>query len=206
MARLAQAAEPLHLTVAACPDPSVAAASIRGLVAERSPEWGGRKQVVAWDHPLVHALDLPGALSGQNVPVAFVEPLGAAPGAERLAGIRKQVVDSFVGVTSADFCLADTATLVMKTRPGQPRSVSLVPSIHVAVIEAKQLLWDLGELYRKTGHRSGPPFGRPHQLHDLHLRAQQDRRHRNDPGPRRPRPPGAVSLCDYVIGCPGRTC
>jgi L-lactate dehydrogenase complex protein LldG len=50
-------------------------------------------------------------------------------------------------VTSADFCLADTATLVMRNRPGQPRSAALVPSIHVAVIHLDQILADMKELF-----------------------------------------------------------
>jgi L-lactate dehydrogenase complex protein LldG len=45
-----------------------------------------------------------------------------------------------------DFCLAENATLVLKTRPSQARAVSLVPSIHVAVIRLDQLLSNLGEL------------------------------------------------------------
>jgi L-lactate dehydrogenase complex protein LldG len=43
--------------------------------------------------------------------------------------------------------MADAAALVMRTRPGQARSVSLVPSIHVAVIQMDQVIADLKELY-----------------------------------------------------------
>ena len=57
------------------------------------------------------------------------------------------MIQSYIGVTAADFCIADTATLVMRTRPGQARSVSLVPSVHVAVISLDQILEDLAELY-----------------------------------------------------------
>lgn len=35
----------------------------------------------------------------------------------------------------------------MKTRPGQPQCVSLLPSIHIAVIRLEQVLADLKELY-----------------------------------------------------------
>ena len=35
----------------------------------------------------------------------------------------------------------------MKTRVGQPRCVSLLPSIHIAVIKLEQILSDLKELY-----------------------------------------------------------
>ena len=59
---------------------------------------------------------------------------------------RQQVIDAYIGLTSADFCMADTAALVMRTRPGQARSVSLVPSIHIAVIDIDQILANLKEL------------------------------------------------------------
>jgi L-lactate dehydrogenase complex protein LldG len=57
------------------------------------------------------------------------------------------MIESFIGLTSADFCMADTATLVLRNRPGQPRSVALVPSIHVAVIALDQILADMKELF-----------------------------------------------------------
>ena len=50
-------------------------------------------------------------------------------------------------MTSADYCIAESASLVLKTRPGQPRMVSLLPSIHVAVITEDQLLESLAECY-----------------------------------------------------------
>ena len=68
--------------------------------------------------------------------------------------IQKQVIASFVGVTAADYCVAESATLVMKTRPGQARAVSLVPGIHIAVIEIHQILADLEELYTLLKHGS----------------------------------------------------
>ena len=61
--------------------------------------------------------------------------------------LRKHIIDSYIGITSADFCMAETASLVMRTRAGQARSVSLVPSIHIAVIQLNQIIADLKELY-----------------------------------------------------------
>jgi len=43
--------------------------------------------------------------------------------------------------------MADTATLVLRNRPGQPRSVALVPSIHIAVITLDQIISDMKELF-----------------------------------------------------------
>jgi L-lactate dehydrogenase complex protein LldG len=61
--------------------------------------------------------------------------------------LRQDIIDSYIGITSADFCMADSATLVMRTRPGQARSVSLVPAIHIAVVELNRIIADLKELY-----------------------------------------------------------
>jgi L-lactate dehydrogenase complex protein LldG len=139
---LLEAAKPINLKVTACQNSHSAATAIAELVREKAPEWGGKKSVVAWEHPLIESLNLPEALAEQGVPVFFADL--QKTDAENL---RRRIIDSYIGITSADFCLADTATLVMKTRPGQARSVSLVPSIHVAVIEQSQVIVDLKELY-----------------------------------------------------------
>jgi L-lactate dehydrogenase complex protein LldG len=57
------------------------------------------------------------------------------------------VSKAYIGVTSAEWCVASTATLAARNHPGMPRSVSLVPSIHVAVIRAGQVVADFHELY-----------------------------------------------------------
>ena len=139
---LIEAAKPINLKVTACQDSHSVATTLADLVREKAPEWGGKKSVVAWKHPLVESLNLPEALAEQGVPVFFADLQKAD--AENL---RRRIIDSYIGITSADFCLADTATLVMRTRPGQARSVSLVPSIHVAVIELNRVIADLKELY-----------------------------------------------------------
>jgi L-lactate dehydrogenase complex protein LldG len=149
--KLIEMAQPIHLRVLALNNPTCATAAIIELVRDKVPEWGQPKNVAAWRHPLVESLNLPQALASQNVPVYFsgFEDLKAAEdsGATERQRLRKQVIDSFIGVTSADFCMADTASLVMRARPGQARSVSLLPTIHIAVIRLDQIIADLKELY-----------------------------------------------------------
>ncbi len=139
---LMEAAGPINLKVIPCDDISTVTDAIAALVREKDPEWGNTKSVVAWAHPLIERLNLPAALAEQNVPL-FVTELNKTTD----HGIRQQVIDAYIGVTSADFCMADTATLVMRTRPGQARTVSLVPAIHIAVIKLDQMIADLKELY-----------------------------------------------------------
>jgi L-lactate dehydrogenase complex protein LldG len=149
--RLIEAGKPINLHVTALPDEAYAAAAVIRLVAEKKPEWGEAKRISAWKHPLVDRLNLPEALDRLQIPVHVAAPIPVDAGrsfdqAERERQ-RAEIVASFIGVTSADFCLADTATLVMRNRPGQPRSAALVPSIHIAVIHWDQILADMKELF-----------------------------------------------------------
>ena len=139
---LIEAADPINLKVVPANDSSSVAAAISELVQNKDPEWGDKKRVVAWQHPLIESLKLPDVLAEQGVPVFFSD----LQKIDR-ENLRQRVIDSYIGITSADFCMADTATLVMRTRPGQARSVSLVPAIHIAVVELNQIIADLKELY-----------------------------------------------------------
>ena len=149
--RLIEMAEPINLNVIVLKDPTSVTAAIADLIRDKDPEWGSQKSVVAWKHPLIESLNLPDALADQNVPV-YIAALKENDADETFREkererVRKHVVDSYIGVTSADFCMAETASLVMRTRPGQARSVSLVPSIHIAVLRQDQIIADLKELY-----------------------------------------------------------
>lgn len=50
------------------------------------------------------------------------------------------------GITSADFALADTGTLVMLSSPQEARTISLLPPAHVAVVPRDRILTGLDEL------------------------------------------------------------
>ena len=148
--RFIEMAAPIKLNVIVLKDEESVTAAIVDLVRKKDPEWGDQKSIVAWKHPLIGRLNLPDALAADNIPVHVTDlndprSEGLAE-SEKRDRLRKQTIDSYIGITSADFCMADTASLVMRTRPGQARSVSLVPSIHVGVIYFDQLIWDLKEL------------------------------------------------------------
>jgi len=149
--RFIKMAAPIKLNVIVLKDEGSAAAAIADLVKNKDPEWGDQKSIVAWRHPLIERLNLPEALADQNVPVHVAEfdhsESEEFPTEKEREQLRQHVIDSYIGITSADFCMADTASLVMRTRPGQGRSISLVPSIHIGVITLDQIIWDLKELY-----------------------------------------------------------
>ena len=149
--RLIEMAEPINLNVIVLKDAPSISAAIADLIRNKDPEWGSQKSVVTWKHPLIESLNLPDALADQNVPL-YITRLKEGDADETFREkererLRKHVIDSYIGITSADFCMAETASLVLRTRPGQARSVSLVPSIHIAVIHLNQIIADLKELY-----------------------------------------------------------
>ena len=52
-----------------------------------------------------------------------------------------------VGITSADYALADTGSLVMISSLQEARLISLLPPVHIAVVPAERVLTGLDELF-----------------------------------------------------------
>jgi L-lactate dehydrogenase complex protein LldG len=81
---------------------------------------------------------------------AFIDRLGLE---QRLGSLGLEVVtaeagrDAFfaadIGISGVDALIAETGTIVQVSRPGQPRSLSLLPPVYIAVAHRSQLLPDL---------------------------------------------------------------
>ncbi len=61
--------------------------------------------------------------------------------------LRGACASAAFGITSADYALADTGTLVMLSSPEEARLVSLLPPVHVAVVPRAKILTGLDELF-----------------------------------------------------------
>lgn len=142
--RMKKIAQTINTKVVTAETETQIAAAIAKITADSDAEWGHQKSIVAWDHPLVNRLELPAAMQPLGVPVYFPQDDASQAKAETF---RRKSETALIGITSADFGLAETATLSMKTRPGNPLHVSLLPSIHIAVIHLEQVLANLKELY-----------------------------------------------------------
>jgi L-lactate utilization protein LutC len=59
-----------------------------------------------------------------------------------------------LGVSGVDHLIAETGSVILTTRPEQPRSLSLLPPIHVAVALRRQILPDVFDLFTVLGARS----------------------------------------------------
>jgi L-lactate dehydrogenase complex protein LldG len=143
--KMNEAAKPLNIDVMPVKTLADAGVGILKLACEKMPEWGDEKSVVLWNHPLISEMNIEGLLMEQNIGV--FHPKGPDAGGKGREMFIKESAAAFIGVTSADWCVAETATIVLKAAPGRERSVSLLPSIHVAVIKLEQIIADFKELY-----------------------------------------------------------
>jgi L-lactate utilization protein LutC len=82
---------------------------------------------------------------GSNAP--FLRELGFASGITDKTELRRACATADVGITSADYALADTGSLVMIASPDDARLISLLPPVHIAVFPADRILTGLDELY-----------------------------------------------------------
>lgn len=95
-------------------------------------------------------------LEGKRV-VASGAPVLAECGLTELAGVRSGFASALelrqacasadAGLTGADYALADTGTLVLLSSAQEARMISLLPPLHVAVVERSRLLTGLDELF-----------------------------------------------------------
>src|SRR5205814_4030938 len=62
-----------------------------------------------------------------------------------------------LGISGVDYLIAETGTVVVMTRPDEPRSLSLLPPVHIVVAERSQILPDLFDLFERTPPEQGLP-------------------------------------------------
>ncbi len=72
---------------------------------------------------------------------------GARAALPTATALRELCAAADVGITSADYALADTGTLVMLSSAQEARLISLLPPAHIAVVPLERMLTGLDELF-----------------------------------------------------------
>ena len=70
---------------------------------------------------------------------------------------RDLVLGADVGITTVDFAIATTGTLAVSASQTRPRSVSLAPTVHVALVRASQLVPRMGDALARYFGGPEPP-------------------------------------------------
>lgn len=86
-----------------------------------------------------------------NTPVLAEYGITTLPGVQSgfrdVDSLRAACAGADLGITSADYALADTGTLVMLASPREARLISLLPPSHIAVVPRDRILTGLDELF-----------------------------------------------------------
>ena len=79
------------------------------------------------------------------VDCGILEIAGVTGGITDREQLRAMCATAAFGITSADYALANTGTLVMMASASEQRLVSLLPPVHIAVVPCSRLLSSLDE-------------------------------------------------------------
>jgi len=79
-----------------------------------------------------------------------VEIPGVKTGFRDREALRKICSTADVGITCADYALADTGTLVMLSSKEEARMISLLPPAHIAIVQKSRILSGLDELLTRV--------------------------------------------------------
>ena len=101
-------------------------------------------------HASLEALGIEEAMYGTGISLEVMvlddDDDGDAKEANR-AELRQKAIDADIGITGVDYAIAETGTCVLLTRKKVSRVVSLLPPVHIAVVESGQVLPSLDELF-----------------------------------------------------------
>ena len=142
-------------------------AALRGWKVERC---GGIEETVDYVVSLAGRLGVVSAARSDQ-PVFDVVPVDAAlagagticwpaiyEGADDRETVRRRLAESGMGITGADYAIAETGSVIVLPRKGLSRLVSVVPPVHVAIVRPQDVLATLDDLFalrRLEFHRNG---------------------------------------------------
>lgn len=113
----------------------------------------GVKSALCWEHPVLDRVGLDALLADRGV-----EKWSHPPLAERTADEqRAHMLAADLGITSATLAIAETGTLVMVAGAGSERTASLLPPVHVAIIEEQQIVPDLYDAFDRLAELEEMP-------------------------------------------------
>jgi L-lactate dehydrogenase complex protein LldG len=108
----------------------------------------GAKLLIRWDVEELDALGVDGPLREAGVEVALWRDL---------EDFREVTARADIGLSSAEWAIADTGSLVLTSGPGKGRTVTLLPPTYVAVVAAERVLRTVPEAIEKYAGDGGLP-------------------------------------------------
>ena len=96
------------------------------------------RKATLWDHPILNSLGIAQHLCQLGVEIV-------SPNADKHA-----MAQCDLGITTADYLLPETGTLVLRSSFEKPRGVSLLPRIHLALVRPEMLRADMHQVFAEA--------------------------------------------------------
>jgi L-lactate dehydrogenase complex protein LldG len=117
-------------------------ADVPGIVGELARERQATR-LVAWPAAVARA-DLVDGLAREGLTTDLMPRVEVTD--DERQRLRAVTAEADLGLTGVDLAIAETGTLVLRSGPGRPRSTSLLPPYHVAVMDRTVLVESLAQL------------------------------------------------------------
>jgi L-lactate dehydrogenase complex protein LldG len=98
------------------------------------------RRACLWGTPLLTRMDVAGWLEGLGVTIVSPD-----------AG-KRALAECDLGVTEADFALAETGTIGLLSSAERPRGISLLPRVHLALVAPPVFRADLHQVFAEARH------------------------------------------------------
>jgi L-lactate dehydrogenase complex protein LldG len=108
----------------------------------------GAERLIRWDVEELEALGVDGPLAEAGVEVALWRDL---------EDFREVAARADIGLSTAEWAIADTGSLVLTSGLGKGRTVTLLPPTYVAVVPAEKVLRTVPEAIQKYAGDGGLP-------------------------------------------------
>lgn len=102
--------------------------------------------IVRSSHLVIDRLGLDVAFGHPDVTMSLIAS-GELYDVTQIQSLREDLIDADVGITGVDYAIAETGSVLLSAGTGRSRLVSLLPPVHVAVVERGQVVEDLDDLF-----------------------------------------------------------
>ncbi|HVC98571.1 MAG TPA: lactate utilization protein [Pirellulales bacterium] len=109
------------------------------------------RSALCWEHPVLERLGVGELLAERGITLLSRATLSGLDQSQQ----REAMLAADAGISSVSYAVAETGTLALASAAGQERLASLAPPVHIAVVEADQVLPDLFDLFERIAADGG---------------------------------------------------
>ncbi len=130
---------------------------ILDVISEITKKWGST-DITRTDQEVFYEYSIDSGLSNLGCKITTIARTDLQEDRIRL---REDIISSGIGITGADYAVAETGSVVILPRKGLSRLVSVVPPVHIALVRKQDILRSLDDVFllRRLDYHLGNDMG-----------------------------------------------